>query len=158
MPSVDDPTDLSALLSVGPLNMDPGQQTRVTFLLAYGDNVADFLANIRAAGASGNSTTAVGEPQLPASLLALGQNVPNPFNPVTTIDFGMPRTGDVNLSVYDLSGRLVRTLVAGQVAAGQHLARWDGRDDQGAQAASGIYLYRLTTPEGALSRKMMLVK
>lgn len=157
-PSVDEPTDLSALLSVGPLNLDPGQQVRVTFLVAYGDNVEDFLANVRAGGASGSQTTAVGEPQLPMAPLALGQNVPNPFNPITSIEFGLPRAGDVNLSVYDLGGRLVRTLISGQIAAGQHTTRWDGRNDRGTQASSGIYLYRLTTPEGTLSRKMMLVK
>jgi len=157
VPAIDEPTDLSALISVGPLALDPGQQVRVTFLLAHGANVADFLDNVRAAGATGNTTTGV-EPTLPAAPLALGQNTPNPFNPITSIDFGLPRAGAVNLAVYDLSGRLVRTLLTGDVDAGQHSVRWNGRNDRGAQAASGIYLYRLTTPEGSLSRKMMLVK
>ncbi len=157
VPEVTEPTDLSAVLGVGPLDLDPGQQARVTILVAYGDSVEDFLANVAAAGGGSGAVTAV-EPVVPRSTLALGQNSPNPFNPSTRIGFSLPQAGDVTLAVYDLSGRLVRTLLDSRQTAGAHAVRWDGRDDDGSQAASGIYLYRLITDEGTLARKMILVK
>ena len=90
--------------------------------------------------------------------LALNQNYPNPFNPATTISFSLAARGAVNLSVYDAAGHLVRTLVAESLAAGPHAILWDGQDESGRMAASGIYLYRLTTPDHVLGGKMILVE
>ncbi len=95
--------------------------------------------------------------QVPTAL-ALAPNVPNPFNPSTTIAFTLPRDGRVRLDVVDLRGRRVRTLVDESRTAGEHRIVWDGRDENGSQAASGTYLYRLTTSDRTISRKMMLVK
>ena len=89
---------------------------------------------------------------------ALGLNLPNPFNPVTTIPYVIAEAGLVTLSVYNLQGQLVRTLVQDVVQPGEHHAVWDGRDFAGRQAASGVYVYRLTAPEGALTRRMLLVR
>jgi hypothetical protein len=72
-------------------------------------------------------------------------NYPNPFNPATTITYVLPEAAQVNLIVYDVLGQRVRTLVSAQMPAGQHNVRWDGRTETGVPAASGIYLYRLTT-------------
>ncbi|MEZ4386258.1 MAG: S8 family serine peptidase [Candidatus Krumholzibacteriia bacterium] len=156
-PAVTEPTDLSAVVAVGPLDLDPGQRVRVTILVAYGDSVADFLTNVAAAGGGTGPVTPV-EPPVPRPAFALDQNNPNPFNPSTRIGYSLPRAGEVNLAVYDLKGRLVRTLQDGRQAAGEYGVRWDGRDDRGGQAASGIYLYRLITEEGTLARKMIMVK
>ncbi len=90
--------------------------------------------------------------------LNLAQNRPNPFNPSTTIAFSLPERGQVTLRVYDVEGRLVRTLVNGALPAGGHEATWRGDDDDGRRAASGLYFYRLQTPSGDLVRKMTLVK
>ncbi len=75
---------------------------------------------------------------------SLEQNAPNPFNPSTTIRFALPEAGAASLSIYDVNGRHVRTLVDGDATAGTHDVVWDGRDGLGREAASGVYLYRLT--------------
>jgi hypothetical protein len=84
---------------------------------------------------------------------------PNPFNPLTRIRFELARSTAVNLKVYDLQGRLVRTLVAGEtLSAGRYVSEWDGQDERGATAAAGIYLYRLVTDDYSGSRRMTLIK
>ena len=84
---------------------------------------------------------------------------PNPFNPVTTITYAVADRSVVHLAIYDLRGRLVRTLVAGEsLPAGAHEVAWNGRDDRGALAAGGVYVYRLHTAEFVASRRMTLVK
>ncbi len=93
----------------------------------------------------------------PASL-SLSQNTPNPFNPSTTITFAVPTTGAVDLSVFNVQGQLVRTLVDAEMPAGSHAAVWNGRDMQGRPAASGVYLYRLTGTDGTLVKRMVLVR
>jgi len=87
-------------------------------------------------------------------------NHPNPFNPATTIEFALPASfrGRVQLSIYDLGGRLVRTLVDGQLAGGRHTVGWRGDDARGRSLASGVYLYRLVTPVGEDSGRMVLVR
>lgn len=91
-------------------------------------------------------------------VLALDQNRPNPFNPLTRIDFSLPRRGPVDLKVYDVRGQLVRTLVVGELPGGRHSAFWRGEDNSGRRVASGVYLYELRTEEGARTRKMVVVK
>ena len=89
----------------------------------------------------------------------LDQNAPNPFNPRTTVRYAVTTSGGVRLGVYDVQGRLVATLVDGFVLAGEHLAHWDGRTDQGNQAASGVYFYQLRTESGyQQSRRMVMLK
>ena len=94
-----------------------------------------------------------------ASRPALGQNAPNPFNPATTISFELPAGGaDVSLRIYDVSGRLVRTLVHGHGPAGSSSVTWNGEDDQGRRVASGIYFYELRTPSFSDVKKMILIE
>ncbi|MBK9472418.1 MAG: T9SS type A sorting domain-containing protein [bacterium] len=88
----------------------------------------------------------------------LSQNAPNPFNPRTTIRFTLPGDGVARLAIYDLAGRLVRTLVAGSLAAGEHEAVWDGCDDAGRAQASGSYLARLEAGGGVRTVRMALVR
>ncbi|MDZ7366568.1 MAG: hypothetical protein ONB43_11950 [candidate division KSB1 bacterium] len=73
----------------------------------------------------------------------LEQNFPNPFNPSTDIAFALPEAGKVTLNIYALTGQLVATLVDGELAAGRHQLRWNGRNQAGRHVAAGIYLYRL---------------
>jgi hypothetical protein len=93
----------------------------------------------------------------------LGQNFPNPFNPSTTIGYALPQSGRVKLTVHDVLGRLVATLVDEHHAAGRFTAAWDGSTAAGAQASSGLYFYRIEiTPESGAAytatRKMVLLK
>jgi len=91
-------------------------------------------------------------------LTRLHPNVPNPFNPETTLYFDLASEGRVSLCIYALDGRLVRRLVESNYPAGRHSAVWDGRSDKGWQMASGVYIYRLVAPEGTRARQMVLVK
>jgi len=87
------------------------------------------------------------------------QNYPNPFNPTTTITFTLGARGHVELIVYDVAGRRIRTLVSGVRSAGStYPAEWDGRDDGGRPVASGVYFYRLTTRGFVEVRKLVLLK
>jgi len=87
------------------------------------------------------------------------KNFPNPFNAATTIRFSLPQPARVSLTIYDLKGEVVRTLLDGkELAAGFYTAVWDGRNAQGEVAATGIYLYRFQTPQSAVKQKMTLIK
>ncbi len=99
------------------------------------------------------------EPEnLPSVESILSQNWPNPFNPQTTIPYSLPLTGSVRLTVFNILGQEVTTLVDQTQAAGNYTVQWNGRDQTGMPVASGLYLYRLELPDRAESRKMMLVR
>ncbi len=84
---------------------------------------------------------------------------PNPVNPMTTISYDLREAARVRLSIYDLSGRLVRTLVDGEtVSAGRKEESWDGRGRFGRQVAAGAYFCRLEASEFRGTIRMMLVK
>jgi len=93
-----------------------------------------------------------------ASVFNLGKNYPNPFNPMTTIDFSVPRDQLIDLSVYALDGTHVATLLNDRVAAGTHQAVWNGNDDRGRQMPSGTYFYRIRGDSFSETKRMMLVK
>ncbi len=97
------------------------------------------------------------EDVLPTRVTLLGAH-PNPFNPQTMISFALPADMGAELKVYSAEGKLVRTLLAGRQPAGTHRVLWDGRDGTGRRVASGVYLYRLVTAEGAMSGKVALLK
>ncbi len=73
----------------------------------------------------------------------LKQNFPNPFNPTTTLRFGVPELSGINLSVYDIQGKRIRTLISREITPGWHEVDWDGRNDAGLQVATGMYLARM---------------
>ena len=92
------------------------------------------------------------------SAFYLSQNYPNPFNPSTTIEYTLPSRGRVNLSIYNILGQHVTTLVDEEQSAGQYSVEWHGRSGDGVQTASGIYLYRLRVDDYSESKKMILLK
>jgi len=84
---------------------------------------------------------------------------PNPFNPMTTLAFELPADDTVNLRIYDVKGRIINTLVAGEsLGAGRHEYVWQGRDDQGQWVATGIYFYQLETSGFRETKRMTLLK
>jgi len=101
----------------------------------------------------------VGVAELPARSATM-RVYPNPFNPETQITFTVPEAGLVDLAIYDLRGQLVRTLLHGRCAAGPQELSWDGRDDGGANLASGMYFARLSLPgrSDGLAIKLTLLK
>ena len=89
---------------------------------------------------------------------SLSQNYPNPFNPQTEISYALPNGCHVGLSIYNLLGQKVRTVVDEYQAAGHKTVHWDGTDDDGSSVASGIYFYRIKAGDFTQTRKMVLVK
>jgi len=88
----------------------------------------------------------------------LMQNYPNPFRSETIIRYNLPKNGHVSLRIYDVAGRLVRTLVDRDEIAGYGSVSFDGRNQSGSRLASGIYYYRLTTPQRTMTQKMVIVR
>ncbi|MBN2009823.1 T9SS type A sorting domain-containing protein [candidate division KSB1 bacterium] len=89
---------------------------------------------------------------------SLDHNYPNPFNPTTVISYQLSATGVVNLSIFNIKGQLVRTVVSGKQASGYQHVQWDGRNNYGQQVSSGVYLYRLRAGEQVQTRRMVLMK
>jgi hypothetical protein len=105
--------------------------------------------------------TAVQSPETAAALpkiLKLFPNQPNPFSPETRIAFLLPEVGAVQLKIYGVNGRLVRTLVEGEQPAGSHRVAWNGRDDSGREVPAGVYFSQLTVAGVTESRKMVLLR
>ncbi|MEF3694441.1 MAG: C25 family cysteine peptidase [Candidatus Cloacimonadota bacterium] len=88
----------------------------------------------------------------------LFNNYPNPFNPETTIRFSLAQPGSARLTIYNMRGQVVKTLVNSQLSSGQHSFVWNGRDEAGTGVASGVYFYRLQTADKNIVKKAMLVK
>jgi len=94
----------------------------------------------------------------------LNQNYPNPFNPTTQIEYGLPVDGQVKLTVYDLLGQEVRSLISGlDQSAGYHNIMWDARDNRGLAVSAGVYIYRLAArgedgQKFSRTKKMVLLK
>lgn len=95
---------------------------------------------------------------LPGAALVQVSVQPNPFNPGTSIRFELPVAGRVSVQVFDLTGRLMRTLVDATMEAAAHVVPWDGTDDSGRPVASGAYYCRVTTDAATATAKMMLLK
>ncbi len=120
---------------------DPGKLT--------GEGLCGGFFSIRA-------TTGVGD--LPAIAFSLSQNYPNPFNPSTTIEYSLAKTSPVEIAIFDVNGRKVRTLVGGIETQGAHKAVWNGKNDRGTSVASGMYFYRLAAGDFTQIRKMILLR
>jgi flagellar hook assembly protein FlgD len=89
---------------------------------------------------------------------SLGNNYPNPFNPITKISFDVPTSSRVVLRIYDVRGNEIRTLVSGVMPFGSHTVTWNGADGRGRAVSSGVYFYRIEAEGFAATHKMMLVK
>jgi hypothetical protein len=95
----------------------------------------------------------------PSFAFALGPGNPNPFRTETAIEFGLDRPAQVEVVVYDVAGRRIRTVTRGQYPAGRHLVRWDGRDESGHGVAQGLYLVQLSDDRSRkLTQKIMHVR
>ncbi|MEM1125562.1 MAG: FG-GAP-like repeat-containing protein [Bacteroidota bacterium] len=114
---------------------------------------------LRVISGDGTSVSVQDERIILPSDYKLSGNYPNPFNPTTSFDFTLPIDKAVSVRVYDVTGRLVKTLIDGQrYAAGTHQVTWDGTNNAGATVASGTYLYSLEWGSFRQSRSMVLIK
>jgi len=98
-----------------------------------------------------------GEQQQPTEF-HLSQAYPNPFNPVTNLNYSLVHASEVSIVIYNLMGRPIRTLVSGHEAAGSHRVYWDGTNEAGGRMSSGVYLLKMTTPTFSQTQKIMLLK
>lgn len=114
----------------------------------------EFWARYKESG----GTAVLGVGGLDTRRLSLLQSLPNPTRGTALIRYSLPTSRPVRLDVYDLGGRLVRSLANGMGTSGAHEARWDGRDAAGRAVAGGVYFYRLSSGGEALTRKLVMVR
>lgn len=96
------------------------------------------------------------QPDIPKEITL--NNYPNPFNPTTTISFSIPKESMIKLSIYNIKGQKVTTLVNQEMSVGLHEIVWDGKNSLGKETGSGVYFYRLETSEKSMTKKMLLLK
>jgi hypothetical protein len=132
----------------GPVNIVPDPVTGDLYYIAY---FSHQVKRIRYLGAVG-----VPEATPPATELSAVSR-PNPFRATTLIQFTLPEPREASVVVYDVAGRVVRRLAGGGFPGGSSVVEWDGLDDRGARAARGTYFYRVETPRGAVSGKVVFV-
>ena len=132
-------------------NGDAANREATTPLFAY-NGIMEVNITLRPA-----ATTEV-EVQILPDKVELRGNYPNPFNPETRIHFALPQPMHVTLNIYDLLGRQVRRLYDGILHEGEHRLFWDGRADGGQLLGSGVYWYRLITPQATRTAKMVMMK
>ena len=180
--------DWSQLVSGGPFDLAPEDSTVVAFAMVGGMSLDELRTNTTSAQAKYECMcTGIEEENednnLPAHF-SLEQNFPNPFNPATTILFElkpeyqisntpfpprkksesfMPQIEQISkvhtsLKIYNIRGQLVKILIEDELPPGRYKMTWDGTDEGGKKVASGIYLYRLKTPQSQTTRKMILLK
>ena len=94
----------------------------------------------------------------PVAAIAIDRNYPNPFNPSTTIDYTLAKSGFVTLTVFNTAGQTVRTLVSATMPAGKQSVVWDGKNDRGHTVTSGVYFTRLSQGTQAAVHRIMFVK
>jgi hypothetical protein len=153
------------VLGLGPLAIAPGDTGRVALALVAGESSAALLANADAAQSRFDQlwgsalAVAPGGAAAAAPLrLALAAGSPNPFGPRTALAYELPHRGPALLAVYNAAGRHVATLVDELVAAGPHVAAWEGRDGAGRPVASGVYYVRLQAAGEVRTQKLLKVR
>lgn len=154
--------DYASFIGAGPFTLAPGDSVTVGFAWLAGSELFELQATADAAQAAWDDFIVSVEPLSSATVprqFALDQNYPNPFNPATEISYSLPRPAEVRLEIFNLLGQKVRSLLHHEKqAAGRCTVFWDGRDDFGRSAASGIYLYRITAGDFIRTMKMTLLK
>ncbi|MDI6766088.1 MAG: T9SS type A sorting domain-containing protein [Bacteroidota bacterium] len=128
------------------------QYARIRFV-SQQDTSIIFTAITNSFGEYVITLTGASEPITVTKSFKLHQNYPNPFNPYTTIGFKIPRSMHFELSIYDLLGRKVETLLNEERVAGVHSTKWDGT-----RYPSGVYVYQLQTGQGSITKKLLLLR
>jgi len=152
------PSDLT-VSGPGSLEDFIGENAQGDWELHVSDNAGSDLGTINSwcVRVVGSGGTGVDEFDAPVRYELAGVS-PNPFNPVTVVTYAAPHAGHVDLSIYNIAGQLVKTLVDGDQTPGWHTVTWDGRDDRGRSVASGVYFARMQAESFTGSAKMVLLK
>jgi len=155
------PADISHVLASGPHTIQSQQSVQIGFALVAGDNLLTIQTAADSAKSLYDRVIRTTDPNIPPLKFELTQNYPNPFKPIenpTVIQYSIIDASDVELSIYNLLGQKVRTLVQKIQEAKTYTYQWNGSDDLGNLVPSGIYFYRLTTFELTKTKKLLLVR
>jgi hypothetical protein len=155
---VADPTGSDGNVSLDPQFCDRGEgDYRVNPAGPCAPDQSGGCGLIGALEASCGGTNAVEDPAVPMAF-RVDQNFPNPFNPATTIRFAIPAAARTSVVIYDVKGRVIRTLVDAELEAATHVYQWRGLDDRGRNVAAGVYFYRVISGEHEAVGRMALIK
>jgi hypothetical protein len=143
----------SVTLQSGGVKKPSGEWCFEVTKVTHGTLTYDAGSNVTTRSCESGDVNGANDLRLVSREFSLDQNSPNPFNPMTQIKFNLPRATNVRLTVYNVRGQAVVTLRSGIMSAGQHAVTWDAR-----QHPSGIYFYRLETPDFSETKKMIMLK
>jgi hypothetical protein len=141
--------------SYGP---EVGHALNVTGIVGYSDGIYKVQPRYDEDIEDANSGVRPGDGGVIPKELTLAQNRPNPFSPATEIRYGLPKTGRVELTVYNVSGQVVKTLLDGDQPAGNWRVAWDGTDARGHRVADGVYFYSLKSGGRSLTKRMVVLR
>ncbi len=148
------PGNYSHLLTVGPFALPPGETEVAAYSFAAGSSLDELIANAELSFALYPGMTVVDDKETLPSDFNLITNYPNPFNGSTIIKLAREGEVDEKLSIYDITGRLVKSILVHDVMQ----VSWDGSDNEGRDLAAGIYFARLSTGHGTNARKLVYLK
>jgi hypothetical protein len=130
------------------MNIDGSNQTNITY-----NPAVDWWGMFQP-----QTTVSIGYGKTMPEMYVLHQNYPNPFNPVTSFRYDLPENTLVNITIYDMMGRLVKTLINGSQAAGYRTIQWNATNNIGQPVSAGVYLYTIQAGEFRQTKKMVLLK
>ncbi len=155
------PNDYGVLAAAGPITLVPGESMEISFAVVGGETFDELLTHAKAAQmihAMGYSDAEdPTETEMPR-LTCLMPMRPNPFTTETTVHFRLAQAGRIQLGVYDVGGRLLKTLVDGQYPAREYNLSWDGRDERGQQVPGGVYFMQLETERHQECRRVIRLR
>ena len=141
----------SVIVKVGALGVRNDFQIQDELLIESDNNVAEVAVGV-------GIEVSVEEPNISPSRFELHQNYPNPFNPSTNIKFDIAQNSHVSITIFNLTGQKVSTLINRHLNIGSYIIIWHGLDDNGSQVPSGMYFYEMRTPSYQSIKKLVLVK
>ncbi|MCK4235219.1 T9SS type A sorting domain-containing protein, partial [candidate division WOR-3 bacterium] len=153
--------DWSICVSAGPFNLNPGDSAIFAVVVLGGEGVSDVQANYDSAAARYLPVGIAEKPDRSTPVIfTISKTYPEPFSSIVTIEYMIPKMSSVSLCVYDISGRLIKTIMEGKQKPGTYRANWDGKISNGRRAASGVYFCRLVVDgnEHKATKKLLLVK
>lgn len=154
------PEDASIMLATGPFNIPFGATVTASFAIVGANNLSALQAVADAVIEKYDQLTSINDnfgQALPESF-GISSTYPNPFNPSTSIRFAVDKAGPVELTIYNIMGQKVQSLIDEQRLPGTYEVTWNGRDGQGGEVASGMYFVRLRSDDRTSSKKMLLLR
>ena len=149
----------SCVVSAGPFDLEVGGRAFVAFAFVGGNSQPEMLEHADSAQSWFDRSVRVSEPAYANDITPVAlQASPSPVRERAQLSFALPQAGQALVEVLDIEGRVVKVLARGEFARGEHTLGWDGRDEVGRKVAGGVYIYRLVTAAGAVSRKAVLLR